>query len=236
MQLSHYTVPANIAAALTVAQVSDLHEKPYKRVLAALQKATPDLIAITGDLFDYLDEAPDALPFLRACATLAPTVYAYGNHERTTAEDDEAVRQTGVTLLQDEATALCGLTVGGLCSGFRGHKRQGNLAATPTPDTEFLARFAAMDGFKLLLSHHPEYYPTYIRDLPIDLTLSGHAHGGQWRLGKRGVFAPGQGFFPTYTSGMYDGRLIVSRGLSNTAPIPRLANPTELVFVHLTSE
>ncbi len=233
MQLSHYTVSANIKAPVTVAQVSDLHEKPYKHVLAALQKATPDLIAVTGDLFNYLDEAPDALPFLRACASLAPTVYVYGNHERTTAEDDEAVRATGVRLLQDEAITLCGLTVGGLCSGFRGRKRQGNLTASPMPDTAFLARFAAMDGFKLLLCHHPEYYPLYIRDLPINLTLSGHAHGGQWRIGKQGIFAPGQGFFPQYTSGMYDGRLIVSRGLSNTAPVPRLGNPTELVFVHL---
>lgn len=233
MQLTHYSIPAAIAAPLTVAQVSDLHEKPYKRVLAALQKATPDLIAITGDLFDYLDEAPDALPFLRACASLAPTAYVYGNHERTIAEEDDEVRATGVTLLQDEAETLCGLAVGGLCSGFRKRKRQGNLTATPAPDTAFLARFAALDGFKLLLCHHPEYYAPYIRDLPIDLTLSGHAHGGQWRIAKRGIFAPGQGFFPSYTSGVYDGRLIVSRGLSNTAPIPRLGNPTELVFVHL---
>ncbi len=233
MQLSHHIVSANIAAPMTIAHVSDLHEKPFKRVLAALQKATPELIAITGDLFDYLDEAPQALPFLLACASLAPTVYVYGNHERTTVQEDDAVRATGVTLLQDEAARIGELTVGGLCSGFRGHKRQGNLTATPTPDTTFLTRFAAMEGFKLLLCHHPEYYPLYIRDLPIDLTLAGHAHGGQWRIGKRGIFAPGQGFFPTYTSGMYEGRLIVSRGLSNTAPIPRLANPTELVFVHL---
>ena len=72
----------------------------------------------------------------------------------------------------------------------------------------------------------------YIKELNIDLTLSGHAHGGQIRILGQGLIAPGQGFFPKYTSGMYDGRLIVSRGLANNAPpIPRLFNRKELIFI-----
>jgi len=89
-------------------------------------------------------------------------------------------------------------------------------------------------GYKILLCHHPEYYERYIRGLDIDLTLSGHAHGGQIRIFGQGLFAPGQGILPQVTSGLYDGRLIVSRGLCNTAwPIPRLNNETELVMVEL---
>lgn len=233
MQITHYTVPADIPAPLTVAQVSDLHARPPRPVLAALQKATPDMIAITGDLFDRLATAPETLPFLRSCAALAPTVYVYGNHEQATPEDDAAIRASGVTLLQNDAVVCCSIHVGGLNSGFTDRASQGNLTATPTPNTDFLDRFAATDGYKLLLCHHPEYYPAHLRDRAIDLVLAGHAHGGQWRFGGHGVFAPGQGFFPRYTGGMYDGRLIVSRGLANTAPFPRIGNPTELVFVHL---
>ena len=103
---------------------------------------------------------------------------------------------------------------------------------TPPPNLEWLKFFAALNGYKLLLNHHPEYYPDYIKELDIDLTLSGHAHGGQIRILGQGLIAPGQGFFPKYTSGMYDGRLIVSRGLANNAPpIPRLFNRKELIFI-----
>jgi len=118
MQLTHYTVSAGISAPLAVAHVSDLHGRPTRLVSAALQKAEPDIIAITGDLFDRLDDSPDTLPFLQACAALAPTIYTYGNHERTTPAQDDQIRACGVTLLQNEWTTVCGLTVGGLASGF----------------------------------------------------------------------------------------------------------------------
>jgi predicted MPP superfamily phosphohydrolase len=96
-----------------------------------------------------------------------------------------------------------------------------------------LDAFSSVEGFKLLLCHHPEYYPRYIRERDIDLTLSGHAHGGQWQIVGRGIFAPGQGLFPRYTGGVYEGRLVVSRGLTNTVSVPRFGNPTELVRIHL---
>ena len=102
------------------------------------------------------------------------------------------------------------------------------------PNTNFLARFAVARGFKLLLCHHPEYYERYIKPLSIDLTLSGHAHGGQWRFFGHGVYSPGQGIFPKYTCGAYDGsRLIVGRGLGNTVVVPRIFNPPELVVLHI---
>ena len=60
--------------------------------------------------------------------------------------------------------------------------------------------------------------------------LREHAHGGQIRLFGHGLFAPGQGWWPELTSGVHDGRLVISRGLSNTAAlVPRLFNPTEIV-------
>jgi len=86
---------------------------------------------------------------------------------------------------------------------------------------------------KILLSHHPEYYAQYIKATKIDLTVSGHAHGGQWRFFGQGIFAPGQGFFPKYTAGVHDDRLIISRGLGNPHPIPRFNNPPELVIVEI---
>ena len=93
----------------------------------------------------------------------------------------------------------------------------------------WLTDFAALPGYHILLSHHPEYFPFIPQS--IELILSGHAHGGQWRVLGRGVYAPGQGFWPKWTSGIIDGRMVVSRGLANTAKLPRINNPTEIVYM-----
>ena len=233
MKQPEFSLFLPLTAPVTVAHVSDLHDRSPKTVLAALEALSPDLIALTGDLFHRLDTARYALPFLRAAAGIAPTVYSLGNHEWLEEGDRERITACGAILLDNESVRVGELTVGGLSSGF-GRQKQGNLKATPAPDRAFLARFAAEEGVRLLLCHHPEYYPEFIRPLPIHLTLSGHAHGGQWRIGRQGIFAPGQGLFPRYTGGLYDGgRLEVSRGLSNTAPVPRLFNPTELPVLRL---
>ncbi|MCQ2505660.1 MAG: metallophosphoesterase [Lachnospiraceae bacterium] len=67
--------------------------------------------------------------------------------------------------------------------------------------------------FKILISHHPEYYKLVKNYRCFDLMLSGHAHGGQIRIGKRGLYAPGQGLFPKLVKGLYyNSRLLVSAG------------------------
>ena len=111
------------------------------------------------------------------------------------------------------------------------------------PCTDWLDAFEAEKGFKVLLSHHPEDWESIISRRRIDLTCSGHAHGGQIRFYNPqtrqwdGLFAPSQGAFPALTSGKIKGRrgqLIISRGLANTAwPIPRLFNPKELIYIRL---
>ncbi|MBQ8081955.1 MAG: metallophosphoesterase [Clostridia bacterium] len=211
-------------------------------------------------------EAKHALSFLRACARQADTFVSLGNHEWMLCEEDLAlIRQTGAVLLDDEWQPWRGLAIGGLTPervrhyrAFRAEQRTPGTGACRypqgdwgRPDTDhrrsaqdFLDRFEQAPGYKLLLCHHPEYWTQKnppLRDRRIDLTVSGHAHGGQWRFYWRGfwrgVFAPGQGLFPQYTEGLHEGpmgRLIVSRGLSNTcAPIPRFMNPREIVYIRL---
>ena len=109
-------------------------------------------------------------------------------------------------------------------------------------DLEWLEQFSQKDGVKILICHHPDYYPKYIKNTnrnTFALIVAGHAHGGQWRLFSRGgrkrgipVFAPGQGLFPRCAYGQYD-NMIVSAGVSNTANIPRFGNPCEVVMIQL---
>ena len=94
-------------------------------------------------------------------------------------------------------------------------------------------------GFKVLLSHRPEQFPVYAKR-NIDLTFSGHAHGGQIRLPLvGGLVAPNQGVFPKYTSGIYykdSLAMIVSRGLGNSIFPQRMFNRPEIVATTLRSE
>ena len=93
---------------------------------------------------------------------------------------------------------------------------------------------------RLLIAHFPEQIDEYLKG-NFDIVLSGHAHGGQWRIPGLidGVYAPGQGLFPKYTSGVYmhgDTAHIVSRGLwkpSTLIAVPRVFNRPELVIIDI---
>ena len=234
MQETFYTITTkkNIAP-FTAALIADLHGAPTKPVLNSLQKHRPDLVAIAGDL-RIGEPAPYPLDFLSQCAGLAGTYYSLGNHEKTMSETDKKkIASAGVTVLDNTWVRSGDLVIGGMTSPYVLHWR---LTGRDTgklilPETDWLDGLEKQEGFKLLLDHHPEHYPEITKNRNIDLILSGHAHGGQIRIIGKGLFAPQQGFFPKYASGIYDNRLVVSRGLSNTTVIPRLNNPPELVYI-----
>ncbi len=249
LRITRYRVKcAALSDPLRIALASDLHDNPWGRVAEVLRQEKPDLILIPGDLTDdghIREGAADTLAFLRECASIAPTFYSLGNHEvgcyhagnpfrhptpiPIPAEFKAAVAQTGATLLDNESTVFDGLTVFGLSSGI--NKKENR------PDPKVLEKFASTDGkVKLLLCHHPEYYIPYLRDLGMDLTVSGHAHGGHWRFFGRGVYAPGQGLLPRYTAGVLDGKCVIGCGLGDHTLIPRIFNPRELVMIELGGE
>ena len=79
-------------------------------------------------------------------------------------------------------------------------------------------------------------YRDYVSGRDIDLTLCGHAHGGQIQILGHGLYAPGQGLFPKLTDGLYgEGKMLLSRGMTNGAKprIPRICNPCELIILTL---
>lgn len=90
--------------------------------------------------------------------------------------------------------------------------------------------------YTVLLSHRPEYFNDYV-NYNVDLVLTGHAHGGQIRLpGVGGLYAPGQGWFPEYTEGLYmagETAMIVGRGIGDSTELPRVFNPPEISTIIL---
>ncbi len=236
----HITAPAAMPRRIVLA--SDLHGEPWERIAEMIRAQKPDMILIPGDVADdgmLAKPSAGAYDFLRACAEIAPTYYSLGNHEikcyhkgnpfrhphpvPLSNEVRTRIRQTGVVFLDDDCVRVRDLTVCGIGSGIDGKKNE--------PDQALIEKFDAQPGCRILLCHHPEYFVPYIQRTSIELTVSGHAHGGQWRFFGRGVYAPGQGLFPKYTAGVIDGRCVISRGLSNHEIYPRFFNPRELVVI-----
>lgn len=215
--------------AFTAVQVSDLHDlcfgKEQSKLLFAIRSAHPDMILITGDLFNRRRKRAcrNAFRFVEEAVRIAPVYFAEGNHEislRQTGEQYiETIRRKGVHVLRDEYTDLDAIRLIG-------------LTQYASPDT--LSAFLDTQKCNVVLAHRPELFPIYA-GTGVDVVLSGHAHGGQIRLFGIGIYAPGQGFFPRFTSGLYrEGRsvLYVSRGLGNTIPFPRVFDTPELNVLH----
>ena len=235
MQIQRYSLKGRLSEPCRIALIADLHDRDGSAVLGSMKHEKPDIIAIAGDLTNNLPGTKEGFPpFLSACAAIAPTFYSLGNHEFSfTAEDLRLVHESGAVPLTDGFVRMAELCIGGLCSRSRPTTLSRRRKTMP-PYLHWLSDFEAQPGYKILLSHHPEYYEPYLRQRDIDLILSGHAHGGQIRLFGRGLFAPGQGVLPKYTKGVHDGRFIISAGLANTVSfLPRLFNPTELVYIDI---
>ena len=94
----------------------------------------------------------------------------------------------------------------------------------------------AEQNYTVLLSHRPELAFIY-RNFSVDLTFSGHAHGGQFRLPFiGGLVAPNQGFFPKYDAGVFtedSSTMVVSRGLGPSIIPLRIGNRPEVVVAEL---
>jgi len=233
-----------------IVQISDLHNKRFgtkqKRILEKLAAANPDLIVVTGDVLDHrrYDLTP-VMELMRGAMELAPVVYVSGNHEESTGrygEIKETLLSMGVTVLDDASFIVSRgddtVTVLGVLDPAFSKRAQ--RRKTDASDMGcFLKAREIEDGFKILLSHRAELLALYA-EAGMDLVFSGHAHGGQIRLPFiGGLYAPGQGVFPKYTSGRYDAgdtAMYVSRGLGNSVFPLRIFNRPELVVVTLEAE
>ena len=229
-----------------IAQVSDLHNaeigKNNKRLIEALEKAQPDIIAVTGDLIDSRrTDVEVAVNFMTQAVKIAPCYYINGNHESRIPDDyavlKEQLSALGVTILENEATVLSknGETINLI--GINDPDFYTEEASVVTDSN--IQKLHTDDGYTILLSHRPELFDVYVNN-DIDLVLSGHAHGGQFRLPfVGGLFAPHQGAFPEYDSGVYTSdniNMVVSRGIGNSIFPFRFNNRPQLVVIELKAK
>ncbi|MBQ6893187.1 MAG: metallophosphoesterase [Clostridia bacterium] len=225
-----------------IAHVSDLHNTEIgnnnAKLLTMIESSKPDIIAITGDIIDSRNTSVDvALDFVKEAVEIAPCYYVTGNHESRVddafARLEKGLEELGVTVLRNKKTTL--------------EKDGASISVVGVDDPTFAFDTDEMlesltseeDLFTLLLSHRPELFDVYAEN-GIDLTLSGHAHGGQFRLPfVGGIIAPNQGIFPKYDAGLYtagDTNMVVSRGIGNSIFPFRFNNRPEVVLIELEKE
>lgn len=234
-----------LSGTVRVALVTDLHSCDYGPgqgdLLDAVAAQAPDLVLLGGDIVDDDPGLPqeNAYTVIRALAAQYPTCYVTGNHEF----------KSGMVEEIRESIAACGAVIlAGTWTDLEINGQRLRICGVDDPAvgeaawTKQLAQVGgAADGsrFTILLTHRPERVEAYI-GYDFDLTVAGHAHGGQWRVPGlvNGLLAPNQGLFPKYAGGMYrlDGQsMAVSRGLARESTrIPRLFNRPELVMLELS--
>ena len=222
-----------------IAHLSDLHGKSFGRkncgLVCKIAAFKPDCIVITGDIIHrYTDKNKRvALELVSSLAAVAPVLFSSGNHEMRNKGYNffrRDLTEAGAQVLDDRAVRIDGVTFAGLnCAS----QKNGSVFKIK----ENLTEFECNAKVKILLAHKPQFAESY-SPAGFDFILSGHAHGGQWRIPFTdiGFYAPGQGVFPKLTSGVHifgESKLIISRGLGNSQCPLRLFNRPELVFIEL---
>lgn len=219
-----------------IVQISDLHNKQFgkgqKRLLAAVKKEQPDIIAVTGDLVDAnRTDIETAMEFIQGAVEIAPVYYVTGNHENWLSVEDRerlerGLTEAGVCILSNETEKIKFGKKPLFLVGLRDENLADNTLHKITEGLE--------DGLVILFAHEPQYIEQYSRE-NVDLALTGHAHGGQIRIPfLGGLVAPDQGIFPKYTAGVHvkNGMtMFISRGLGNSIIPVRIFNRPEVLIV-----
>lgn len=226
-----------------VAQISDLHNTEWEALAKTVRDGGVDAILLTGDLVSRGDsDIPRAL--LGELCEIAPVYFVPGNHEAGNENYPamrDALRELGVSVLEDSSVLLergeSAIRIAGLADPlFKSGENPSGETLRETVDKSLSSLIDGDDIFTVLLSHRPEYMMIYEAH-SVDAVFSGHAHGGAVRLPFVGaLWAPGQGFFPTYTRGLYESEycdMIVSAGLGHSSEPFHVNCPYELVFCTL---
>jgi hypothetical protein len=231
---------------LRVVQISDLHigngleGRRLSRMVERVNATDPDLIVVTGDIFDFdpsfVDDGARRLGSLRA----RYGVYAIlGNHDQYVGAERVAEglarHAPGLRLLRDEIVRLP-VPAPLYLAGLEDRGRRWFDRALRSPELEALAARRPDDGPVLLLAHQPEVFE-HAAELGFPLVLAGHTHGGQIALPTPGYHWNLARVMTPLTRGVYRRAattLYVNRGLGVGGPAVRINCTREIAHIELS--
>lgn len=237
---------------IRIMQLSDLHSKPFKKVLKKIDEIKPDIICITGDYINDREKNKKKMfKYAKALVARAKVYYITGNHERRLENFDELMDELSkvgfivllnrVSVYNDKGFEIDFLGLDENQANFDDYKARKKGTFEYKDMSPYFKQLNELGGYKIVLSHFPENFEG-VKEMnysqyDFDLQLSGHAHGGQFCLPFIGpVYSPGQGLKPKYAKGSFGNRpkLIVSRGLGNAEFPFRLFNHPEINVINIT--
>ena len=215
-----------------ILHISDLHNGCYgegnQKLIHKIKKLSPDVIFFTGDMIDKQSLGKDHFSMLiEGIAHKYPAYFADGNHEDELSKEEKKefislLNDAGIKHLDDEMIFLEKEEDKISLYGLRlpreylrnTYDENGKIGLSIE---ELKKRFGEVeDGFTMQLAHNPLYFNVYA-EYGVDLTFSGHVHGGVVRLPLLGgLLSPDRTFFPKYSKGLYkeeDKMIVVSPGI-----------------------
>lgn len=221
-----------------IVQLSDFHgAELVTDIVETVREQKPDIITLTGDFITDEGDLPAVEQLVSQLTDICEVYFISGNHDFASgriAELSDILSSCGVKYLKNEYVTI---QRGGESIVLAGVEDPNSWADLEPPDA-FLKRVRAEhpDDYIVLLGHR-NYWMEKYPDLPVELILCGHAHGGIVRIpGVGGLLSTDRTLFPDYEAGMYDNgnyTMIVSRGLGNSISVPRLMNRPEIVSIEL---
>lgn len=242
LELTHCTVtnhklPQSFSG-FKIVQLSDFHgAELVTDIVETVREQKPDIIALTGDFITDEGDLPAVEQLVSQLSDICEVYFISGNHDFASgriAELSDILSSCGVKYLKNEYVTI---QRGGESIVLAGVEDPNSWADLEPPDA-FLKKVRAEhpDDYIVLLGHR-NYWMEKYPDLPVELILCGHAHGGIVRIpGVGGLLSTDRTLFPDYEAGMYDNgnyTMIVSRGLGNSISVPRLMNRPEILSIEL---
>ena len=214
-----------------IVQLSDVHlghilgPTFLKGIVEMVNARNPEMVLITGDLFDGSDGRLEDLVQPLNDIT-APTYFVTGNHETYlgVARAYAALKTTRVKVLEDELTLINGLQLIGISYPQRGDSK--NLA-------EVISKLPGFSSEKpsILLYHNPDKAEQAIA-AGVNLMLAGHTHQGQ-------IFPIqfiSRLIYKEYYNGLHvkgDTTIYTSSGAGTWGPTMRTGNHPEITVIRL---
>jgi len=226
---------------LTIVQLSDIHagmfmkESEMVEYVRIANSLKPDLIALTGDF--VATHSDQVAPFMRAMSTLKGRYGVFGclgNHDMFTRSEEALARgfaNAGFKLLRNANEII---EVDGAALNIIGVDYLFATRSTAATLDGVLKRIS-LEGTTILLQHAPQLFPQ-AANFGIDLTLSGHTHGGQIALTIGEMIITPAALSTMFLAGLFkigDSHLYVNRGLGTTGPPIRINAPPEITHITL---
>lgn len=243
--VNRVTVPIdNLPAALEgfqLVQISDIHIGPtirgdyLRRIVLAVNRLRPDMVAITGDLVD--GSVRELGPHVKPLADLVSRHGSYfvtGNHEYYSGAHSwiAELRRLGITVLLNDHVVLRHDGAMAVVAGVTDYNAAHFDPTHRSNPSAAIAGAPPEAGVRILLAHQPRSAPA-AADAGFDLQLSGHTHGGQ--------FMPWNFFVKMqqpFVAGLHRLRQLwvyTSRGTGYWGPPKRFGAPSEITLVTLVS-